>query len=159
MPFGRFDRSKESILLVVVYHDAHPRLLARLVLRSIVRSFRFTIMNQLGNPRHRRLKVVRHQPNGMDRIQRSTFCCCLLGIPDFGFSRGPQCEPSQGQADQQDRLPYPPVALARCRCCRTIGARHASSSVARWLSRKNRSSSGASIILLVAVRTCSVLGI
>jgi hypothetical protein len=82
MPFGRFDRSKESILLVVVYHDAHPRLLARLVLRSIVRSFRFTIMNQLGNPRHRRLKVVRHQPNGMDRIQRSTFCCCLLGIPD-----------------------------------------------------------------------------
>jgi hypothetical protein len=46
------------------------------------RPFRFTVMNQLGTPGHRRLMVLRHQPNGMDRIQRSTFCCSLLGIPD-----------------------------------------------------------------------------
>jgi hypothetical protein len=82
MPFGRFDRSKESILLVVIYHDAHPLLLARLVLRSIVRAFPLQSYESARHPGYPRLMVLQHQPNGMDRIQRSTFCCSLLGIPD-----------------------------------------------------------------------------
>jgi hypothetical protein len=81
------------------------------------------------------------------------------GNTRFRFSRGPQRKPSQGQGNSKICFRLPSGGFgALLMLSNHWPTTRCSSSVAMWLSRKKSFSSGASIIILVAVRTSSVVG-